>query len=273
MIDYKKIFMLANSTNEEVALKFNEDEYVANIKFDGERILAVIIDEDVILLNRRGKICNFHFEEIVEDLKKIKTNCIIDGELISVDDDFTKLQSRAMTKNPSKIKELTKTIPLTYMAFDVVKVEDKELFNMPLKDRIVELDNIMIGIEFEHTKVAKNKPIKEMLEQAKIEKREGIMVKKLSGTYESKRSDNWLKLKFWNEIDIIFDKYTPNPNGIKVTSKDNLIEVQVAGVDNSKEVKDLIDKNGEAELTIQYLTKNPVTQKLRFPSYKKVVYG
>ncbi len=274
MIDYKKIFMLANSTNEEEALKLNDKDYTANIKFDGERILAVIIDNEVILVNRRGKICNFHFEEIVEDLKEIKdTNCILDGELISVDDDFTKLQSRAMTKTPSKIKELTKTIPLKYMVFDVLKVDTRELFSSKLKDRIIELENLFMGKKFKHTEMAKYKPIAEMLEQAKQEKREGIMVKDLNGLYESKRSDNWKKLKFWNEIDIIFDKYEDNPNGIKVFSKDRIIECQVGGVDNSKEVRDLIDKNGEVELTIQYLTKNPVTKKLRFPSYKKVVYN
>ena len=273
MIDYKKIFMLANSTNEAEALNLNEANYTSNIKFDGERILAVIIDEEVILVNRRGKICNFHFEEIVEDLKQIKENCIIDGELISVDDDFTKLQSRAMTKTASKIKELTKTIPLKYMVFDVLKVDTRELFSSKLKDRIIELENLFMGKKFKHTEMAKYKPIAEMLEQAKQEKREGIMVKDLNGLYESKRSDNWKKLKFWNEIDIIFDKYEDNPNGIKVFSKDRIIECQVGGVDNSKEVRDLIDKNGEVELTIQYLTKNPVTKKLRFPSYKKVVYN
>jgi len=273
MIDYKKIFMLANSTNEESALKFSEEYYTANIKFDGERILAIIIDNEVILVNRRGKICNFHFEEIVEDLKKIKTNCIIDGELISVDDDFTKLQSRAMTKTPSKIKELTKTIPLTYMIFDVLKIEDRELFNTELKDRILEMNLLLGDIKFEHTKIAEHKPIKEMLEQAKAEKREGIMVKKLSGKYESRRSDNWLKLKFWNEIDLIFIKFEENPSGIKVFSKDGNIECQVQGKEQSQEVREILEAKGEVELTIQYLTRNPITQKLRFPSFKKVVYN
>ncbi len=274
MIDYKKIFMLANSTNEAEALNLNEANYTSNIKFDGERILAVIIDEEVILVNRRGKICNFHFEEIVEDLKQIKENCIIDGELISVDDDFTKLQSRAMTKTASKIKELTKTIPLKYMVFDVLKVDTRELFNTPLKDRIIELENLFMGKKFKNTEMAKYKPIAEMLEQAKQEKREGIMVKDLNGLYEcGKRSSVWNKIKFFQEIDIIFDKYIPNPSGIKVISKDGLVSCQVAGIENSAEVKNLIDKNGFVELTIQYLTKNPVNQHLRFPSFKKVVYN
>ena len=271
MIDYKKIFMLANSTNEEEALKLNDKDYTANIKYDGIRILAVIIDNEVILVNRRGKICNFHFEEIVEDLKEIKdTNCIIDGELISVDDDFTKLQSRAMTKTASKIKELTKTIPLKYMVFDILKIDTKELFSTKLKDRIIELENLFMGKKFKHTEMAKYKPIAEMLEQAKAEKREGIMVKDLNGLYESKRTDNMLKVKFWCEVDIIFDKYIPNPSGIKVISKDGLIHLQVAGQQQSLKVKEIIDNKGYCEITIQYLTKNEQTGKVRFPSFKRI---
>ena len=50
---------------------------------------------------------------------------------------------------------------------------------------IIELENLFKGIKFKHTKLAEYKPIAEMLEKAKKEKREGIMVKDLNGKYES----------------------------------------------------------------------------------------
>jgi ATP-dependent DNA ligase len=270
----KEDFMLCQKITEEESNKLNNDIYKANIKYDGERIATQIdyINNEYkpVLLNRRGNICNFNFKEVVEELKKINKECVLDGEIISVDDNFTKLQKRALTKNISKLNELEKTIPVKFMIFDILSINGRNIMNEPLHIRLNYLNNLFQGLNFKHIELAEYGNIKEMFNKAKEQKREGIVIKNINANYESRRSNNWLKLKFWLEEDIIFQKYTYNPMGIRVETNDEIIACQVAG-SQSKEIAELIDKNGEVELTIQYLSKNKDTGSLRFPSYKKIV--
>jgi hypothetical protein len=295
MITSKDI-MLCQSITESEALALKQENYSANRKMDGERILAVIekfqdtpltpfqediiVSKSVILLNRRGSCVNKNFREVVKDLeafsKRLKDSevIILDGEIISIDDNFNKLQRRALTKDTNKIKALEKEVPVKYMVFDILNRGDKNVMLEPLYIRIQELQKI-------YTEITQNQPIKNIelveygsitaiLEKAKEEKREGIVVKDLQGIYEGRRSQYWKKLKFWNEVDVVFTKYTINNMGIRVETDDGKIACQVAG-EQSQEVRDLMDKDGKAELTIQYLSKNEETGGYRFPSYKKVV--
>lgn len=269
--DRKKLFMLCNSIDENSALQLKDNYYVGQLKRDGERIIAVVINGKPILINRRGKICNLHFEEVVEDLKQLP-NCIIDGEIISVDDDFSKLMSRAMTKTPSKLRALQKEIPISYEVFDILGDDTTtNKIHLPLKDRIIELENLFFGKEFKHTTLLPNLPISVALQQAKDNEGEGIIVKDLNGKYEcGKRSHNWKKLKFFKEVDIIVTTYTSNNAGIRVETEDKNTACQISG-EQHEEVKELLDRTGQAEITIQYLSQSQETKKYRFPSYKKLV--
>jgi bifunctional non-homologous end joining protein LigD len=265
----KEDFMLCQPITEQEALALDETKYQANIKFDGERIACQILNGSPVLLNRRGNICNLNFKEVVEELRQLG-DVAIDGEMISLDDDFTKLQSRALTKNTNKLAVLEKTIPVKYMVFDIMYADNKNIMQEPLSKRLEELKKVFKDKSFKFVELAEYNNVKTMFEKAKAENREGIVIKLLSSAYESRRSSGWRKLKFWDEADIIFQKYTPNPAGIRVETNDGLVACQVAG-SQSQEVAQLIDMKGQVELTIQYLSKNEETGGLRFPSFKKVV--
>jgi len=273
--DRKKLFMLANSIDETSAIQLNNNPNMkANIKFDGENIMAMKFNDRVILWNRRGNIKNENYREVVEDLKQLP-NCLINGEIISADDNFQKFQSRILTKKVDKIKILEKTIPIKFMVFDVLGVGDNftNKIDLILKDRVIELENLFFGKDFKHTELAEYKPIQEMWEKAKAEKREGIMVKNMNRKYEcGKRHDNWKKLKRFKEMDIIVTTYTPNNAGIRVETQDGLIACQVSG-EQHKEVKDVMDSEGKAEITIQYLSLNEQTNRVRFPSFVKIIHS
>jgi len=263
----KNCFQLCNSITEQEALQINhsdikEASYLANIKFDGCRIISIKESDDIILLNRRGHICNKSFPEILEQLKTIKENFIIDGEIISLNDDFTQLQKRALTKDIHKIKKLVQEIPVKYMLFDILKFADKEVTSYQQTNRI-ELLKEFKGLK--HIEIAEFKPIAEMIKQAKAEDRDGIIVKDMTATYHGDRNDNWRKCKFFEEENIKVIKYTENPKGIRAED-DKGNAVQIAG-EQSKEVKEAINKNGFAEIIIQFLEKTE-DNRYRFPSFR-----
>jgi ATP-dependent DNA ligase len=270
-----KDFQLCNPITEVELTGLDKSQFQANIKFDGTRIIAVVDKGDVILVNRRGYVCNIHFREVVEELKTFK-DCILDGEVISLDDNFTKLQSRAGTKNKEKLKELEKTIPVKYVVFDILAIDGTAsqnlITNKALKERIEQLKELFKDKALKSVELAEYNDVDVMLSRAKEQKKEGIVIKDINSLYEHRRTNSWLKLKMWCEKDIIFTKYEVNNAGIRVTTDNELVSCQISG-EQSGQVQELLNKNGKVELTIQYLTENKETGGLRFPSFHGLTIG
>jgi ATP-dependent DNA ligase len=257
-------FMLCKSTNEKDSKEFDTDVWKANYKYDGERIIAVIDNGNVLLVNRRLNLKNKQFQEIVEELEGMP-DCILDGEIISKDNNFNKLQSRAGTKDALKLFQKETETPIDYMVFDIISLNGIDLKNNALKNRVEILNNLMKERQFEHIKVCEYGEIEDMLLIAKEKQMEGIIIKNMNSRYDEKRSNNWLKLKLWKEDTINVNKYTLNNAGIRVENSDG-IAVQVAGT-QSVPLKKMLDEGKEVSIYIQYLEKTK-ENKYRFPSYR-----
>lgn len=263
-----KFFMLCDSITEEESEGLDTQRWKANIKYDGERIISIREGDDIILINRRGKICNLHFPEIVEELKKILPDkTIVDGEIISTDDNFTALQSRALTSKVSRIKELIKEVPVNYMIFDLIKNKDKDIRFLELEDRVTQMKDLFSSLQGQSDKIklAEFGEIKEMIKKARAEDREGLILKDMNGTYENRRSPAWKKLKFFLEGELKPISYEENPKGIRVEDKDGNA-VQIAG-QQSKPIKALIDQKKDITIYVQYLEKSE-EGRMRFPSFR-----
>ena len=267
----KDIFMLCESIKTEGEL-FNLDtgKYKANYKFDGERVIAVKKGEDIVLFNRLGNIITYKFSEVVNDLRHIPKDFMIDGEIISMDNDFNKLQRRALTKQLDKIKQLEKEIPVKYMIFDIISIGDNILMRKPLRERLTYLNELLDELisDSNHLELVEYGEIKDLLNRAIENDGEGIVVKNMEGEYESRRSRNWFKYKLFKETTITITSYTENNAGIRVTDEKGFIACQIAGF-QSREVKELIDKRGYCNINIQYLSKSN-EGKYRFPSYRGI---
>jgi ATP-dependent DNA ligase len=283
MLD-KSIFQLCNSIKIEDLDRLQQtDNYIAQIKKDGERVLAISINNRIILFNRRGNIINKNFSEIVKELTLLSVylkgfnngtgDFIIDTELTTADDNFNLLQKRALTQNKQKIITLQNQIKVKLFIFDILKLSGEDLRDKPLCERNTILNNIFDYLkekkaEFEFIELLEStKNLKDLLYKAQQTGKEGIVVKDLRAKYESKRTDNWLKLKLFKEKDIIFNKYEVNNAGITLEN-DEGIRVLVAGT-QAEEVKKLIDLNKNVSVSIQYLEEKQ-NNKLRFPSFKKL---
>ena len=217
-----------------------------------------------MLLNRRGAIKNEQFKEVVKELSSLP-DCILDGEIISKDNNFNKLQSRAGTKDPSKLALLEKSIPIDYMLFDMLMADGKIITSEPLRNRLEALKKALGSIDYACLKICQYGEIGALLGTAKANTMEGIVVKNMDAPYESRRSHNWLKLKLWKETEINICAYTSNNAGIRVEDKQENA-VQISG-GQSQEVKSLLDTQGYCTIYVQYLEKT-VTGKMRFPSYR-----
>ena len=257
------IFMLCEKVTEK-EISYLKGEYLANIKYDGCRVMSFIKNGEVVMLNRRGKIVNFHFKEIENELKTLPT-CILDGEIISYDNQFEKLQRRALTTDKFKQEQLTKEIPCYYMVFDILSNGEAFLQKLTLKKRIEELKLLFSPLSFSYLKLCEYNSIDEMLKQAREMKGEGIIIKDMNGIYETRRSKSWLKLKFFQEQQITITKYTLNNAGIRAEDNEGNV-VQISGR-QSYPIKQKLDKGEQVEIFVQYLTKSE-EGRMRFISYR-----
>lgn len=271
----RDLFMLNDKDYNSYKDLIDNPKFKSNIKYDGERCLIVKKGNKVYMINRGENLINKNFKEIENDLKKLDFDFTIDGEIISFDDDFNKLQQRALTKDKEKIKDITKKIKCKYMIFDILSYKEIEsLKQQPLNERLEFLrvfdERIKQVSEIYHNpllslEVVKYENVLKCYERAKKEKREGIIVKDMDSFYKKGRSNDWLKVKFFKETTINLISYTKNNKGFRCEDKEKNA-VQIFG-DDGQTAKDFIKLFGSCEVNIQYLEKTK-NNRFRQPTFK-----
>ena len=250
--------MLCKKGNLKDIEKYNL-KWCSERKYDGIRCIAIINNGEVTLNSRSGRKINNQFLEIVDDLKKIEGNHILDGEICC--ETFSITQSRNQTENKLKTKLLRKKYPANYYVFDYVC--NKTLFwrGRELSYKIFQRYNF----EFVN-RVTSSTDLKEMWEKAERENWEGIIIKDLDSYYKNDRSSKWKKIKRIKCEDIKVTSYSVNPAGVRCET-DKGIAVQVSG-SSSLSVKNDIDKKGYCLIEINFLNKTK-QNKYRQPTFKK----
>lgn len=255
-----KEFMLCEKADLELLSYYEKLGFIASQKYDGTRALMILQNGKIILKGRSGYTYENKFPEIIKALKELnlKEGTILDGELIC--DDFQKIQSRTLTKEGYKTKELSEKYPAKYLIFDILANGYNDISNFSLIER---LDILRGYFTIADTKkmqpylpkclfLVENTPkIKELWEKAKIENWEGIIIKNPKSVYQNRRSNNWLKLKCVKRRIIEFSEYTLNNAGVRAISKNGIV-IQIAGK-HSKKFLELYNKNGFVNVEVEYL--------------------
>ena len=267
--------MLCDKVGKEDLIQFlsliDKNDWIAETKEDGDRVRLRVQDNKISLTNRRGKDITFVYPE----LQSFPTNreLFLDGEMCVLDDDGvsqfnTGIAFRSHCKNPERIREGMASHPVTFVIFDVLELDRIDLRGETLRIRRNYLEKL--NLNHKNIKVIEQfTDIKSAWNRIEVRKEEGLILKNLNSLYrEGYRSCSWRKVKNLKEVDLKFTKYDVNPQGITVENSDG-IRVLVAGR-HQYDVRDTIDKKGEAEITVRHLG---VTKagKYRQPTYMKIV--
>jgi DNA ligase 1 len=180
------------------------DSWIIEPKYDGERIIAVNSDGDIALWTRRNIQATHKFPEILEALKRDvgSDNWILDGEM-TVSGGFRQLLNRNV-EDRFKIRLLAKKIPATYNIFDVIQYNNTDLKNKHLYKR---KDTLIKSVhQDENIKIVPFQELKDPVEQFQQYVKdgfEGAVIKNLYSYYEpGRRSDQWLKIKKGDTVDV-----------------------------------------------------------------------
>jgi len=164
------------------------------VKFDGYRIQARVVDGSATLRTRKGLDWTDKFPAVAKACAKLP-DCIVDGEIVALDHngapDFAGLQA-ALSEG--------KTEELIYFVFDLLFVKGEDLRSLALSDRKARLNSFLAQSQrkndasvryVEHFEAAGDAVLKSACRLSL----EGIVSKKLSAPYRSGRGEFWTKAK------------------------------------------------------------------------------
>lgn len=241
--------------------------YTAQIKLDGRRVQIKKQGTEVTMIPRSEGIQPWKYPELVEGLKKIPGNFLIDGELVVFgpdgNTDFDMMISRDKTKDRFKIRLLSKKYPATFVAFDILELEGQDLRKLTWEERNAKLLELTPNDNFEA--VTSSDDIMQMLQQAHENNWEGIVLKLKTGTYEEARSPFWIKVKRKEYPILNMVAYEIHNKGLTLIS-DQGIRVACLGA-QSGPVKIKIDKEGHTMCKISTLGGKLKSGKWRQPTF------
>jgi ATP-dependent DNA ligase len=115
-------------------------------KWDGFRSIIFRDGDDVEIGSRNEKPMTRYFPEVVEAVKReLPERCVVDGEIIVTGPDgldFDALQQRIHPAE-SRVKRLAAETPASFVAFDLLALDDRDLREEPLSERRRMLDDAL----------------------------------------------------------------------------------------------------------------------------------
>jgi ATP-dependent DNA ligase len=107
-------------------------------KWDGFRCLVFRDGDEIVLGSRNDKPLTRYFPELLDPLRSsLPERCVVDGEVVVAGPDgldFDALQQRIHPAE-SRVNRLAAETPASFVAFDLVALDDRSLLDAPLSER------------------------------------------------------------------------------------------------------------------------------------------
>ena len=165
-------------------------EWIYEIKFDGFRALALRGSSEARLVSRNEKDFGGKFTEVMDSLAMLDVqDAIIDGEIVALDNkglsSFQLLQAFEMGQERP---------PIFFYAFDLLRLNGKDLFDVPVEERKSKLEEATQGAT-RHNSVfclIGDKRREELLDQARQFGLEGLIGKRVGSRLRNRTTERQL---------------------------------------------------------------------------------
>ncbi|SDD01071.1 bifunctional non-homologous end joining protein LigD [Paenibacillus sp. CF095] len=181
-------------------------QWIAQVKWDGVRMLAYEDGHELRLVNRRLHDRTAQYPELVTPRNLCSgTSYILDGEVIALDPDtgkpsFYHVLRRDRMSRPEGIAQAIHQIPVTYMVFDILFYEGKWVTDQPLADRQRLLHEVLNTAPHVQ-EVTNTLDASSLLTVMRQHQMEGIVCKDLTSSYGIQGKDQrWQKVKIMHDV-------------------------------------------------------------------------
>jgi ATP-dependent DNA ligase len=115
-------------------------------KWDGFRTLVFRDGDEILLQSRDEKPMNRYFPEIIEPLRAaLPERCVVDGEIVIAGEHGLDFEALLLRIHPaaSRVKLLAEQTPASYVAWDLLAIDDDDLREAPLETRRKRLEEVL----------------------------------------------------------------------------------------------------------------------------------
>src|SRR6266700_1371244 len=185
-----------------------EGDWVFEPKWDGFRALVFRDGDEILIQSRDEKPLDRYFPELLEPLRSaLPTRCVLDGEMVIVKNDGLDFDSLQLRLHPaaSRVNLLSKQIPASFVFFDLLCREDRDLRGEPFQSRRRELESLLSSAPppIHLTPATDDRSVAadwfRRFEGAGLD---GVIAKPVSGTYEPNKRV-MLKVKHERDCDCV----------------------------------------------------------------------
>ncbi|MEP6598801.1 MAG: non-homologous end-joining DNA ligase [Actinomycetota bacterium] len=174
-------------------------------KWDGVRAIIEIIRGELRIQSRRGNDVSVAYPELAV-LAGDVDDAVVDGEIVAFADgrpSFGLLQTRMHVRVKADAARLAAEAPVTFIAFDVLRLYGVGLIDRPLTERRATLERL--AAERQGWTVSPNfDDGTATAEAARAHGLEGVIAKRLASPYRpGVRSADWIKVKFTQRAEFV----------------------------------------------------------------------
>jgi DNA ligase 1 len=201
---------------------FDSNDHYFELKSNGVRMLLERQNGKNKLFTRNGTELTGRIPEL--DIIELD-DCYLDGELVCYNEgkeDYEAVINRVNSIHENKIIQGSKQFPLTYVVFDILRIQNRNLMKEPLSVRKQILSDTLV----EQPSIKKSFYIetqgKMLFDQIQALELEGMVAKTKDSIYiPARRSLNWLKIINWKYENYYITGYKKQGMGLLISEYKN----------------------------------------------------
>jgi bifunctional non-homologous end joining protein LigD len=185
-------------------------------KWDGVRAIAVISGGQTRLYARSGAEITAAYPELAGVVAGID-DAVLDGEVVVLDaagrPSFQALAERMHVRDRPRAARLAATVPVTYLAFDVLRLGPTDLFDLPYVARRPLLEELPLGSRAVVPPSFEDGPA--TVSASRDHELEGVVAKRLAAPYRpGLRSPDWVKVKLEETAEFVVGGWRPGKRAL-----------------------------------------------------------
>ena len=144
----------------------------------------------------------------------LKRSLVLDGELVALDErgrpSFGRLQERMHVRDPAAVRRLAGRVPVFYYVFDLLRLDDRPLLQLPYTERRALLDDLELDAATWRLPPSFPGPATDVMAASAQHGLEGIVAKRRASTYRpGQRSPDWRKVKHQRMQEVVIAGWRP----------------------------------------------------------------
>jgi bifunctional non-homologous end joining protein LigD len=191
---------------------FDDPAWLFEVKWDGYRAIATVeAGGGLTLTSRNGLDLLKRFkglEGIASAFRSLPV--VVDGEICAIDEEG-RSSFQALQQADVAVRGKGRP-PLTYVAFDLLYADGRDLRALPLEERKARLEKLIVpdrGVMYSKHIVEHGKDVFALAQRASLE---GVIGKRRDSPYRMARSRDWVKIKAKHEEEFVIGGWT-EPKG------------------------------------------------------------